>query len=239
QGCDLAVIFLPLTKEYLAWCMANSLALQNAMTDYLGEVQIHLPSHKLFMTSQDVAVIQQTCCQSTPVTGPTIFTDGLGKTGKAATVWQEEGQWKDEVHEVQGWPQIVELSAVFKKWKELLNLVTDSCYVCGVVQCLEKSWSKHLDNERLFNLFKPLWIELTFRQNDFYVLHVCSHTLPGFIREGNARANHLTSPAWAALLLHKLKQVQLSHKFFHQSAKALRKQFGLSWSEAQDIVKMC
>ncbi|KAF1613213.1 hypothetical protein FQV09_0011694, partial [Eudyptes chrysolophus] len=31
----------------------------------------------------------------------------------------------------------------------------------------------------------------------------------------------------------------LSHEFFHQSARTLRRQFGLTWDTARSIVQMC
>ncbi|KAF1507337.1 hypothetical protein FQV17_0008626, partial [Megadyptes antipodes antipodes] len=34
-------------------------------------------------------------------------------------------------------------------------------------------------------------------------------------------------------------QAQLSHKFFHQSARTLRRQFGLTRDTARSIVQMC
>ncbi|NWI30162.1 POK25 protein, partial [Sula dactylatra] len=36
-----------------------------------------------------------------------------------------------------------------------------------------------------------------------------------------------------------IEQAQLSHSFFHQSAKALCKKFQLSWSIAKTIVQTC
>ncbi|KAK4811180.1 hypothetical protein QYF61_019811 [Mycteria americana] len=243
RGEEVHTIYIPLTKEHLDWSLANSIPLQTALLDYVGTLSIHMPAHKLFMAFKDIEIVARPRCSPVPVSGITVFTDGSGKTVRAVIVWKEEEHWKEEVHVVQGTPQIVELVAVikaFQKWSEPLNIVTDSQYVCGVVQRLEKAWLKHVNNEQLFSLFKQLWYELNRRQNNFYVLHTRSHTnLPGFIAEGNHRADRLTAPVWATPVPQIIKQAQLSHEFFHQSAKALRKQFGLSWDTARAIVRAC
>jgi len=126
----------------------------------------------------------------------------------------------------------VELYAVvqvFQMWQEPLNLVTDSQYVAGVVRRLEKEWLKHVDNETLFTLFKKLWVLLSHRTTAYYIWHIRSHTeLPGFLTEGNTRADHLAAPAWSAPVPGIVEQAQLSHAFFHQSAKMLKRQFQLS-----------
>ncbi|KAK4810583.1 hypothetical protein QYF61_007320 [Mycteria americana] len=243
RGEEVHTIYIPLTKEHLDWSLANSIPLQTALLGYGGTLSIHMPAHKLFMAFKDIEIVARPRCSPVPVSGITVFTNGSGKTGRAVIVWKEEEHWKEEIHVVQGTPQIVELVAVikaFQRWSEPLNIVTDSQYVCGVVQRLEKAWLKHVNNEQLFSLFKQLWYELNRRQNDFYVLHTRSHTnLPGFIVEGNRRADRLTAPVWATPVPQTIKQAQLSHEFFHQSAKALRKQFGLSWDTARAIVRAC
>jgi len=129
---------------------------------------------------------------------------------------------------------------VFTHWQDPLNLVTDSQYVANIVTHLEKAWLKHVDNEPLFLLFKQLWDLLCQRTNPYYVLHIRSHTaLPGIITEGNARADHLAAPAWAAPVPNTIEQAQLSHTFFYQSAKMLRHQFRLPWTVARTIVQTC
>ncbi|KAK4805577.1 hypothetical protein QYF61_009342 [Mycteria americana] len=237
RGEEAHTIYIPLTKEHLDWSLANSIPLQTALLDYVGTLSIHMPAHKIFMAFKDIEIVARPRCSPVPVSGITVFTNGSGKTVRAVIE-----HWKEEVHVVQGTPQIVELVAVikaFQKWSEPLNIVTDSQYVCGVVQQLEKAWLKHVNNEQLFSSFKQLWYELNRRQNDFYV-HTRSHTnLPGFIVEGNRRADRLTAPVWATPVPQTIKQAQLCHEFFHQSAKALRKQFGLSWDTARAIVCAC
>ncbi|KAF1514950.1 Endogenous retrovirus group K member 11 Pol protein, partial [Eudyptes sclateri] len=139
--------------------------------------------------------------------------------------------------------QLVEIYAViqvFRQWEMPLNLVTDSQYVANVVRRLERAWLKEIDSEPVFLMFKQLWDLLNRRMSPYYVLHVRSHaSLPGIISEGNARADRLAAPTWTVPVPHISTQARLSHEFFHQSARTLRRQFGLTWDTAQSIVQMC
>ena len=76
------------------------------------------------------------------VTGPTVFTDGSGKTGKAAVVWYYGHQWQHILEQQEGSPQIVERRAVtlaFQQFTCAVNVVPDSAYVAGLVQQLDKA----------------------------------------------------------------------------------------------------
>ncbi|KAF1513232.1 UNVERIFIED_CONTAM: Endogenous retrovirus group K member 11 Pol protein, partial [Eudyptes pachyrhynchus] len=242
-GTELDIIYLPLTKDHLSWCEANSLELQIALENFKGQILIHYPSHKLFSFHKEINIIPRSLSKEVPVEGPTLFTDGSGRTGKAAIVWCEKGEWKHQVHHIVGSPQLVEIYAViqvFRQWEMPLNLVTDSQYVASVVRRLERAWLKEIDSEPVFLMFKQLWDLLNRRVSPYYVLHVRSHaSLPGFISEGNARADRLAAPAWTVPVPDVSTQARLSHEFFHQSARTLRRQFGLTWDTARSIVQMC
>nr|XP_013804870.1 PREDICTED: endogenous retrovirus group K member 11 Pol protein-like [Apteryx mantelli mantelli] len=80
SGKEVHTLFLPLTAEYLEWCQANSLPLQVALEGFLGQISLHPPSHKLFTFCIETTIVQQPLCQTTPVVGQTVFTDGSGKT---------------------------------------------------------------------------------------------------------------------------------------------------------------
>ncbi|NXA68115.1 POK25 protein, partial [Mohoua ochrocephala] len=56
------------------------------------------------------------------------------------------------------------------------------------------------------------------------------------IVEGNVRADALTM---VVTIPQKLGQAKLSHDFYHQNARALAKQFGLTLPQAQDVVNTC
>ncbi|RMC10969.1 hypothetical protein DUI87_12160 [Hirundo rustica rustica] len=78
------------------------------------------------------------------------------------------------------------------------------------------------------------------RVHPYYVLHVRSHTnLPGFVAEGNARADKLANPAWVAPQPDVLAQAKASHGFFHQNVHTLQRQFQLTATEAREIVESC
>lgn len=58
-------------------------------------------------------------------------------------------EWESDVQIVQGSPQITELAAVvraFEKFKQPLNLVTDSAYVAGIAERAEHSLLKEVPN---------------------------------------------------------------------------------------------
>ncbi|NWT49173.1 POK6 protein, partial [Chroicocephalus maculipennis] len=59
------------------------------------------------------------------------------------------------------------------------------------------------------------------------------------LAEGNRRADNLVAPAWAAPPPDKFAQARASHTFFHQSARMLHRQFGISESDARGIVQTC
>ncbi|RMC04342.1 hypothetical protein DUI87_19161 [Hirundo rustica rustica] len=64
------------------------------------------------------------------------------------------------------------------------------------------------------------------RSHEYYILQLSSHTTqPGPIVEDNARVDAL---AMAVTIPQRLGQAKLSHDFYHQNARALAKQFGLT-----------
>ncbi|KFV16652.1 hypothetical protein N340_12922, partial [Tauraco erythrolophus] len=143
-----------------------------------------------------------------------------------------------------GSAQLVELRTIamaFQWFSQVpLNLITDSAYVADITQCLDCSLLKEVNNVALLSLLKTLWCAIQARVHPYYILHIHSHTsLPGFITEGNARADMLANPAWVAPQPDKIAQAKASHSFFHQSAHTLQKQFHLTPTEAWDIVSTC
>ncbi|KAF1424719.1 Endogenous retrovirus group K member 25 Pol protein, partial [Spheniscus mendiculus] len=60
-----------------------------------------------------------------------------------------------------------------------------------------------------------------------------------FISEGKARADRLAASAWTVPVPDVSTEARLSHEFSHQSARMLRRQFGLTWDTARSIVHMC
>ncbi|RMC21771.1 hypothetical protein DUI87_02640 [Hirundo rustica rustica] len=244
MGADPSKIILPVQREEFDWSYANNVSLQSALQGFSGQITYHLPSHKLLQVAKNTQFSLRPKNSQEPVQSPAVFTDGSGKTGKAIVTWQDGSEWQVlESHE-DGSAQLVELRAAvmaFEKFsQEPFNLITDSAYVADIAQRLGCSVLKEVSNPALFDLLKALWCAIQARVHPYYVLHVRSHTkLPGFVAEGNARADKLANPAWAAPQPDVLAQAKASHGFFHQNAHTLQKQFQLMATEAREIVELC
>ncbi|NXH79470.1 PO113 protein, partial [Hydrobates tethys] len=59
------------------------------------------------------------------------------------------------------------------------------------------------------------------------------------IVEGNARADRLAAAVWAGPAPNILGQAMQSHRFFHQSAKVMAKQFHISMGDAKGVIQSC
>ncbi|TRZ07689.1 hypothetical protein HGM15179_019421 [Zosterops borbonicus] len=87
---------------------------------------------------------------------------------------------------------------------------------------------------------------LDMRRADFRreIIHTTFYTLEAIqisqvlFTEGNARADHLASPAWTAPQPDMMAQAKASHDFFHQGVGALQRPL-LSNTEAHNIVNTC
>ncbi|NXE79299.1 PO113 protein, partial [Cochlearius cochlearius] len=124
-----------------------------------------------------------------------------------------------------------------------LNLVTDSAYVAALLPKLDMAVLGHVNNRKLFTVLTSVWEKIRKRQFPFYVMHVNSHTsLPGFVIEGNARADALVSVNVATPLPNIHQQAVMSHQFYHQNWRSLYHQFGQkgpSQAAACRIVAAC
>ncbi|NXY15031.1 POK19 protein, partial [Atrichornis clamosus] len=235
---------LPVQLEYFKWSFANSTPLQAALQSFVGQIAYHLPSHKLLQLAKSTSLTSPPKNSHVPLQGPTVFTDGSGKTGKAIVTWQDDSGWQVlEGHE-SGSAQLLELRAAtmaFQRFShEPFNLVSDSAYVADIAQWVDCSLVKGVNNPALFLLLKSLWSAIQGRTYPYYILHIPSHTtLPGFIAEGNSRADKLANPAWVSPQPNKIAQAKASHDFFHQSAGTLQKQFSLTPTQAHNIVTSC
>ncbi|RMC21102.1 hypothetical protein DUI87_01959 [Hirundo rustica rustica] len=244
MGADPSKIILPVQREEFDWSYANNVSLQSALEGFSGQITYHLPSHKLLQVAKilnflcDPKIAKSQC--KVPPSSLTV----RAKTGKAIVTWQDGSEWQVlEGHE-DGSAQLVELKAAvmaFEKFsQEPFNLITDSAYVADIAQRLSCSVLKEVSNPALFDLLKALWCAIQARVHPYYVLHVRSHTnLPGFVAEGNTRADKLANPAWVAPQPDVLAQAKASHGFFHQNAHTLQKQFQLTTTEAHEIVESC
>ncbi|RMC08192.1 hypothetical protein DUI87_14432 [Hirundo rustica rustica] len=244
MGADPSKIILLFQREEFDWSYANNVSLQSALKGFSGQITYHLLSHKLLQVAKNTQFSLRPKNSQEPLQGPTVFTDGSGKTGKAIVTWQDGSEWQVlESHE-DGSAQLVELRAAvmaFEKFsQEPFSLITDSAYVADIAQRLSCSVLKEVSNPALFDLLKALWCAIQARVHPYYVLHVRSHTnLPGFVAEGNARADKLANPSWVAPQPDVLAQAKTSHGFFHHNVHTLQKQFQLMATEAHEIVESC
>ncbi|NWI08934.1 POK7 protein, partial [Crypturellus soui] len=133
--------------------------------------------------------------------------------------------------------ELAEVTWAFENFKKELNVGTDSAYIAGVVAQIERAHLKEVANPHLFSLLRRLQRALEERVKPYFITHVRSHTaLPGPIAEGNRIADRLTA---ASVLPDLMKQAELSHQFFHQNARTLKRMFGLTVNQAQDITSAC
>ncbi|NXM92795.1 PO113 protein, partial [Oenanthe oenanthe] len=95
----------------------------------------------------------------TPIANATTaFTDAGKKSRRAAIVWKEKEEWKQQILEAtpEDSLQTLELLAVTWAVTHLdgpLNVVSDSLYVVGVVCRIEDASVKEVSNRRLYELF--------------------------------------------------------------------------------------
>ncbi|KFZ57514.1 hypothetical protein N338_10791, partial [Podiceps cristatus] len=139
--------------------------------------------------------------------------------------------------------QTLELKAIvwtFEHWPhDPVNVVADSLYVVGVVQRLERAMIKEPSNQLLFELFYKLLPLLDFRTAPYFITHIRSHQLVNGLALGKNQADKLVTPVWTGPPVNTFEQARPSHDFFHQSVKMLARQFHISHSDTQGIVKSC
>ncbi|RMC20656.1 hypothetical protein DUI87_01508 [Hirundo rustica rustica] len=254
-GREFAIIYLPMKKTYFDWAMQKSEDLLYALLDFPGTCSIHYPAHK--MIKAKLCYKEKPLISEEPLDAVTIFTDGSGRTHNSVITWQNKNTktWEQDVQKVEGSPQIVELAAVvraFQLFPEPFNLITDSAYVANVIKRIEGSVLKDVNNDKLCLWLTCLCQILSHRTNPYFISHIRAHSgLPGFMTEGNARADALASAASdeegaasienstsvlaATTLPNTVEQAKLSHAFFHQNAQAIKRDFHITLEQAQNI----
>ncbi|XP_014116969.1 PREDICTED: endogenous retrovirus group K member 18 Pol protein-like [Pseudopodoces humilis] len=241
-GKDFTTIYLSLKKDYLDWALQKSDDLQIALLNFTGVCSSHFPSHKLLQSK--ISYKEKPKLSEVPLNAITLFTDGSGKTHKAVITWQNTTtkKWESDIQIVQGSPQIIELAAVvraFQLFQEPFNLITDLAYVANIVKRTEGSLLKEVDNENLYCYLISMQQLIGQRENPYFVSHIRAHSsLPGFLAEGNARADKLTLII-SNTLPNIFEQAKLSHTFFHQNAQALMHTFHISKEQGKAIINAC
>ncbi|RMC13034.1 hypothetical protein DUI87_10564 [Hirundo rustica rustica] len=251
-GCDFECIHIPIglrsgqiTKVMLEHLLQENEALQFALDSFTGQISIHRPAHKIFNQDAKFTLNLKDVRSRKPLEALTVFTDASGKSHKSVMTWKDSQtqQWEADVAEVEGSPQVAELAAVvraFERFPEPFNLVTDSAYVAGVVSRADQAILQEVSNTALFELLSKLVKLVSHREQPFFVMHTRSHTdLPGFIAEGNRRADALAAPAAMAPLPSIFEQAKLSHQLHHQNAPGLVRRFHITREQAKAIVATC
>ncbi|RMC21241.1 hypothetical protein DUI87_02100 [Hirundo rustica rustica] len=248
-GCDFVCIHIPIglrsgqiSKSMLEHLLQENEALQFALDSFTGQISIHRPAHKIFNQDVKFVLSLKEARSRRPLKALTVFTDAFGRSHKSVLTWKDPQtqQWEADVAEVEGSPQVAELAAVvraFERFPEPFNLVTDSAYVAGVVSRAEQAILQEVSNIALYDLLSKLVKLVSHREQPFFVMHTASHTeLPGFIAEGNRKADALAAPAEMAPLPNIFEQAKLSHQLFHQNAPGLVCRFHLTREQAKAIV---
>lgn len=264
-GVDFGCIHVPLElksgkfkTKMLNELLSESEVLQFALVNYTGQIDVGRPSHPLFNDDLHFKFSTKRILSRVPLDALTVFTDASGGSHKSVMTWKDPQtqRWEMDVNYVEGSPQVAELDAVvraFEKFQDRpFNLVTDSAYVAGVVARAEQAVLQDVPNPALYNLLSKLIDLISRREQMYYVMHTRSHTdLPGFVAEGNRRADALAAPAeiepeWAMAAVVKMaplpdvfQQAKLSHQLFHQNAPGLVRQFDLTRDQAKAIVATC
>ncbi|KAM9165602.1 endogenous retrovirus group K member 11 Pol protein [Pangshura tecta] len=238
-GTDPHTIYLPFTDVTVTQLLTTHLPFVLATLNYTGQFSSHFPSHRLFTTVLPFEKVLM--LQSNPVDGLTVFTDASGAAQRAGLLWFADEHWHHELVLADGSLQVLELRAIvraFEKWPDTpLNIVSDSLYAVGLLRRLERSFLGHVPNPVLWSALLHLWHILDARQCPYFVMHIRSHSgLQDGLAEGNALIDHLVG---AAHIPDSFAQARVSHEFFHQSARALARQFSLSLTDARAIVASC
>ncbi|RMC19612.1 hypothetical protein DUI87_03172 [Hirundo rustica rustica] len=233
-GCDFECIHIPIglrlgqiTKAMLEHLLQENEALQFALDSFTGQISIHRPAHKIFNQDAKFTLSLKSVQSRKPLDDLTVFTDTSRRSHKSVMTWKDPQtqQWEADVAEVEGSPQVAELAAVvraFERFPKPFNLVTHSAYVAGVVSRADQAVLQEVSNTALFELLSKLVKLVSHREQPFFVMHTRSHTdLPGFIAEGNRKADALAAPAAMAPLPNIFEQAKLSHQLFHQTHLAL------------------
>lgn len=128
-----------------------------------------------------------------------MFTDAGRKSRTAAVTWHDNCQWKHKILQAQPRDslQTLELSAVvwaLMNWlQKSINVVSDSLYVAGLVEKMEDTRIREINNRCLFELLTKLQRAITIRDEKYAVIHMRSHKWAEGLGEGNQKAGDLVT----------------------------------------------
>ncbi|KAF1667537.1 Endogenous retrovirus group K member 11 Pol protein, partial [Aptenodytes patagonicus] len=245
-GEEPADISIPVNAADLEWWMRNSLAIQEALLGYAGIVHSQQPQGKLWQLIKQNQWLEKPKVIEGPIPGGiTAYTDAGKRSKRAVCVWYEADKWHRQslMGQEGDTLQTLELTAVIwalEHWLNFpLNVVSDSLYVVGLVPRIQDALIREASNPRLGKLFIRLRSVVSQRTALCAVLHIRSHQWDLGLGQGNQIADNLVSPVSHVPPVDRFLQARQAHEIFHQNAKSLRRQYGLSDSEARSIVHAC
>ena len=240
-GFEPVSIYVPFPLPTWENLYSQSLDFQMALIDWPGQVLYHFPRDPRIQLLHLVPVRFDTCLRSRPIPQAlTVFADGTKTRGACA--FQMNGQWVIHHTPAQPSAQRAELAASILAFQKLptkpFNLIVDSLYVSQIIANIFDAYLSPAIDAPLMALFLTLQQLVMSRDVPFFVAHIRSHQpFPGMLTEGNDIADQAARLP-AALSLSSPSPWE-SHSYFHQNAKALIKQFGISKTEASAIIQQC
>uniref|UniRef100_A0A8C3I067 Uncharacterized protein n=1 Tax=Chrysemys picta bellii TaxID=8478 RepID=A0A8C3I067_CHRPI len=238
-GSEPDVLYIPFNVTLYANVLVNDFVFAVALSGYIGQVTHHYPSHRLL--SVTIPLEKMLMQRSSPVQGLTVFTDASGRAARAGLLWRDAGTWHHETVVANGSLQVLEFRAIiraFVKWPNVpLNIISDSLYAVGVTCRLERSVLKNVSNPELWQALLQLWHLLDARSCPYFIMHICSHSgITDSLAEGNTLVDQLVGSVHVP---DSFAQARISHDFFHQSARALSRQFRLPLATTRAVVASC
>lgn len=245
MGIDIFILYVPCRSQQWELLFQTSEALQEALELWNGTVSCHLPPDTRIQLLKTVPMLLCSPLVSQPIPDAlTIFTDG-SKTQGACT-WKEGTSWNKMLTAQVATAQQAELAAFLLALttfsKTPINIIVDSQYVSFVAMNAYDAYFSPNISPPLLTFFLQLQQLLQQRTHSLFVAHIRSHQhLPGFLSEGNHMADEACKmlPIVVKSPIPPVLTAGESHDYFHQNAKSLVKQFGISKAEAQAILQQC
>ena len=208
--------------------------LLTVLRDFGGQIR-YSDSLPIFDVAKPLAVSLRVCVQTSPLEGPTLFTDASSKTGQGAVVWQDsDNSWQtaifvDRTISV----QMLEVTAVavaVRLWCEIpCNIVTDSAFAAKLLAWMGQ---EGLPSTEAAGILEKA---LACRTAPVAILHVRSHSeVPGFFTTGNAVADKVASTQ-----VFTAQEARDLHSTLHIGARALSRAYSILISVAHNVVQAC
>ena len=88
SGEDFEIIYLPVRHKWFEGMLQQSLEIQIALADYIGQVSYHLPKDPMLKLHSEIEMIHFPVLQKTPIKkGQYVFTDTSGKNHMYGYTW--------------------------------------------------------------------------------------------------------------------------------------------------------